>query len=86
MCKSFGYSLIGPSLQWYTNLPNNSISSFVQITDTFVEQFANNKKLEKLSGDLYLVHQESFLDYANRFNWENVSIPFCNQETVVDAF
>ena len=28
MCKSFGSSLQGPALQWYTNLANNSISSF----------------------------------------------------------
>ena len=37
MCKGFGSSLIGPALQWYTNFPNNSIYSFAQLTDTFVE-------------------------------------------------
>ncbi|KAL5573475.1 hypothetical protein UlMin_023072 [Ulmus minor] len=57
MCKSFGSSLQGPALQWYTNLANNSISSFTQLTDTFVEQFASSKKLEKLSGDLYRIQQ-----------------------------
>ena len=57
MCKSFGSSLQGPALQWYTNLANNSISSFAQFTDTFVEQFASSKKLEKLSGDLYRIQQ-----------------------------
>ena len=55
MCKSFGSSLIGPTLQWFTNLPNNSISSFAQLTDTFVDQFVSSKKLEKFSGDLYRV-------------------------------
>lgn len=55
MCKSFSFSLQGPALQWYTNLANNSISSFFQLTDTFVEQFASGKKLEKLSGDLYCI-------------------------------
>ena len=53
MCKIFGSSLIGPALQWFTNQPNNFISSFTQLMDTFVEQFASSKKLEKLSGDLY---------------------------------
>ena len=57
MCKSFGSSLQGPALQWYTNLANNFISSFVQLTDTFVEQFPSSKKLEKLSGDLYCIQQ-----------------------------
>ena len=53
MCKKFGSSLMGPALQWYTNLPNNFISSFAQLKDTFVGQFVGSKKLEKLSGDLY---------------------------------
>ena len=57
MCKSFGSSLQGIALQWYTNLANNSISSFAQLTNTFVEQFASSKKLEKLLGDLYLIQQ-----------------------------
>ena len=89
MCKSFGSSLQGPALQWYTNLANNSISSFAQLTDTFIEQFASSKKLEKLSGDLYRIQQrrtESLRDYVGRFNREKVSIPFCNQETAADAF
>ncbi|KAL5569099.1 hypothetical protein UlMin_025674 [Ulmus minor] len=89
MCKSFGSSLQGPALQWYTNLSNNSISSFAQLTDTFVEQFASSKKLEKLSGDLYRIQQrrtESLRDYVGRFNREKVSISFCNQETAADAF
>ena len=52
-------------------------------------QFASSKKLEKLSGDLYCIqqcHEESLCDYVGRFNYKKVSIPFCNQETAVDAF
>ena len=89
MCKSFGSSLQGPALQWYTNQANNSISSFAQLMDTFVEQFPNSKKLEKLSGDLYRIQQrrtESLRDYIGRFNREKFSIPLCNQETIVNTF
>ncbi|KAL5550200.1 hypothetical protein UlMin_000376 [Ulmus minor] len=89
MCKCFGSSLIGPALQWFTNLPNNSISSFAQLMDTFVEQFASNKKLEKLLGDLYRIQQrrsEPLRDYVGQFNREKVRIPFCYQETAIDAF
>ena len=89
MCKSFGSSLQGLALQWYTNLANNSISSFAQLTDTFVKQFSSSKNLEKLSSDLYHIQQrctESLRDYIGHFNREKVSIPFCNQETVSDAF
>ncbi|KAK0592545.1 hypothetical protein LWI29_021084 [Acer saccharum] len=59
MCKAFGSSLSGLALQWYTNLPNNSIDSFAQLTDTFVEQFASSRKLEKLSDDLYTITQRT---------------------------
>ena len=47
ICKAFKSNLNGPALQWYTNLPNNFINSFAQLTDTFVEQFASSRKLEK---------------------------------------
>ena len=89
MSKSFGSSLIGPALQCFTNLPNNSISSFAQLTNTFVEHFPSSKKLEKLSGDFYHIQQcrsEPLRNYIGRFNREKVTIPFCHQETAVDAF
>ncbi|KAL5738133.1 hypothetical protein ACOSP7_030894 [Xanthoceras sorbifolium] len=57
MCKGFRCSLIGPTLQWYTNLPHNLIASFAQLNDMFVEQFASSRKLEKQSNDLYTISQ-----------------------------
>ena len=89
MCKAFGSSLSGPALQWYTNLPNNSIISFAQLTDTFVEQFASSRKLEKQSDDLYTITQkrdENLRAYVGRFNKEKVQISHCNQATVISAF
>lgn len=89
MYKCFRSSLIGPALQWYNNMPNNYITFFAQLMDTFVWQFSSSKKLEKLLGDLYKVHQqngEPLYDYVDCFSLEKVSIPFCNQVTTVDAF
>ena len=89
MCKGFGSSLIGPALQWYTNLSNNSISTFAQLTDTFVEQFASSRKLEKSAEDLYIIVQrrgEPLREYVGRFNKEKVSITHCNQDTAISAF
>ncbi|XP_062118902.1 uncharacterized protein LOC133832597 [Humulus lupulus] len=89
MCKGFGSSLIGPALQWYTNLPNNSISTFEQLIDTFVEQFANSRKLEKSAENLYIIVQrqgEPLRDYVGCFNKENVSIIHCNQDIAISAF
>ncbi|XP_062075395.1 uncharacterized protein LOC133779450 [Humulus lupulus] len=89
MCKGFGSSQVGPALQWYTNLLNNSIASFAQLTDVFVKQFASSRKLEKLSDDLYRIRQrrdESLRDYVARFNAKKVSITACNVDTAVTAF
>ncbi|XP_057774797.1 uncharacterized protein LOC130993776 [Salvia miltiorrhiza] len=89
MCKGFGSSLIGPALKWYTNLPNNSISSFAQLTDVFVQQYASSRKLEKISEDLYVIvqrHGEPLRDYIGRFNKEKVSITNCSEQTAVTAF
>ena len=59
VCKGFGSNLIGPALQWYTNLPNNSICSFVQLTNTFVEQFASSRKPKRDSQHLNTIRQGS---------------------------
>src|SRR5437667_7902911 len=89
MCKAFGSSLVGPALRWYTSLPNNSISSFAQLTDTFMGQYSTSRKLEKQSDDLYRVKQrrsEPLRDFATRFNTEKVSIPSCSLDTAISAF
>ena len=89
MYKSFGSNLTRPALQWYTNLTNNSISSFSKLMDIIVAQFSSSKKLEKLSGDLYQIqqhHSEPLRNYVKHYNREKVFISFCNKETVVDAF
>ncbi|XP_031253835.1 uncharacterized protein LOC116111825 [Pistacia vera] len=89
MCKSFSLSLSGLALQWYTNLPNRSFDSFAQLTDTFVEQFASSKKLEKLLANLYRIYQkrgEPLREYVSGFNKKKIFIASCNPETTVDAF
>ncbi|KAF3527573.1 hypothetical protein DY000_02039178 [Brassica cretica] len=57
MCKGFGSTLIGPALQWYTNLPSRSISSFAILSDKFMEQFGSSRNLEKTLDGLYDILQ-----------------------------
>jgi len=89
MCKGFGSSLIRLALQWYTNLPNNSIFSFTQLIDTSVEQFANSRKPKrdlKLLNTIKQGSRESLREYITLFNKENVSVYNPNIETVINAF
>lgn len=89
MCKGFGSSLTGPALQRFIGLPNNSISSFAELHDRFVEQFSSSRKMLKRSDDLYSIRQnvgEPLRDFVARFNREKVSITYCSQETAMSAF
>lgn len=54
-CKLFGNSLLGPTLEWYVNLPVSMIGSFSQLTDLFIENFACSRKPEKQSDNLYAI-------------------------------
>ncbi|KAF2617112.1 hypothetical protein F2Q68_00040145 [Brassica cretica] len=81
MCKGFGSTLTGPSLQWYINLPSRFIASFAVLSDKFVEQFASSRDLEKTSDSLYEILQhraKPLRGYIARFNQEKVAIPECN--------
>ncbi|XP_074290559.1 uncharacterized protein LOC141617274 [Silene latifolia] len=88
MCKGFGTTLTGPALQWYINLPNGSIKSFANLINTFNQQFASSRELEKRSSNLYRITQkpdETLRAFLNRFNKEKVSIPRCDVGTPVEA-
>ena len=77
MCKEFCLSLIGLALQWYTNLPNNLICSFAQLTNTFFEQLASSRKPEQDSQYLNTIREgnkESLREYIAWLNKEKVSI------------
>ena len=89
MSKGFVSSLIGPILQLYTNLPNNTICCFAQLTDIFVEQYASSRKHERDSQYLNTIKQgsqETLREYIARFNKEKVSFTNLNSETVINAF
>ncbi|XP_074300502.1 uncharacterized protein LOC141631778 [Silene latifolia] len=89
MWKGFGSPLSRAALQWFVNLSNKSISSFVGLVNVFNQQFASSRKPEKLSSDLYRIVQkfeESTRDYLAIFNVEKISIPRCDPTTAVNAF
>ena len=89
MCKGFGSTLEGPALQWFVNLPNESIETFVDLVDTFNLQFASSRVFKKMTNDLYRIvqrHREPLRDYLTRFNREKVTITNCDIPTAIEAF
>ena len=89
MSKGFGSTLTGPALQWFVNLPNDSIETFADLVDAFNLQFAISRVFEKTTSDLYKItqrHREPLRDYLTRFNREKVTITNCDVPTAIEAF
>ena len=89
MCKGFGSMLTGPTLEWFINLGNDTISSFAQLVTAFNLQLASSRKIEKQASDLHRIVQKSdksLKEFVNRFTIEKVSIPNCDAKTPIEAF
>lgn len=89
MCRGFGMSLIGPALKWYMSIPVKSISTFTELHDLFVSQFASSKRLEKTAADLYRLHikwGETLRSFVGRFNKERLEIDHPDEATCINAF
>ena len=89
MCRGFGMTLTGSALQWYIKIPVRSVSSFADLYDKFVHQFASSKRLEKTADDLYHLHiesGESLRDYLGRFNKERLTITNPDEAVCINAF
>ncbi|KAJ9546886.1 hypothetical protein OSB04_019429 [Centaurea solstitialis] len=89
MCKSFGSTLTGATLQWLINLKPKSIGSFAELVNQFTRQFASSRKMEKQTSDLYYVVQkpgETIRDYFNRFNTAMIEVKSCDVKTAIEAY
>ncbi|XP_074266799.1 uncharacterized protein LOC141590086 [Silene latifolia] len=89
MCKGFGSTLSGRALRWFVSLPNRSISTFADLVNAFIQQFASSRKPQKHAGDLYRIVQgagETIGEYNTRFNNEKVTVRECDVSTAVEAF
>ncbi|XP_074300130.1 uncharacterized protein LOC141631344 [Silene latifolia] len=89
MCKGFGSTLFGATLQWFVSLPNKSITCFADLVNAFHQQFTSSRRPEKQTSDLYRIVQgpeEATRDFLNRFNREKVAIPRCDIATAIEAF
>ena len=89
MCKGFGQNLTGAAMMWWKNIPLNSISSYSQLVNMFLNQFAGSRTLDKRTTDLYRIVQgagESLKDYLTRFNMEVLTVPRLEPATAMEAF
>jgi len=88
-CKMLAGSLTGTALDWFSTLPERSLTSLEVFVRLFLTHFAKNKTKSPKTADLFEVKQakgEVGRQYLCRFNGVAVQIPQANEGMFVEAF
>ncbi|XP_020235072.1 uncharacterized protein LOC109814942 [Cajanus cajan] len=78
-----------PTLDWFSGLPDRSITDFDVFSRLFMAQFAANKKKPPITSDLFDLKQqreESLKDFMQRFNEVALRIASLDERMAVIAF
>ncbi|XP_058724210.1 uncharacterized protein LOC131595762 [Vicia villosa] len=76
-CRIFPTTLRKGAMNWYRNLPSNSIHSWTELKELFLSHFTASRRQPKSEANLEAVVQgpnEPLRDYLERFNKEAVQV------------
>ena len=89
-CRAFAITLKGPALAWFNRLPpSSSVSSFRELSITFVSHFIRARTYRKPSYHLLTIKQnpqESLRSYVQRFNTESLKVDVLDEKFAITAF
>ncbi|XP_020235437.1 uncharacterized protein LOC109815201 [Cajanus cajan] len=88
-CKLFMGTLKKAALDWFSGLPDRSITDFDVFSQLFMAQFAANKKKSPIKSDLFDLKQkreESLKNFLQRFNEVALRIASLDERMAVIAF
>ncbi|XP_020207422.1 uncharacterized protein LOC109792422 [Cajanus cajan] len=88
-CKLFMGTLKKAALDWFSGLPDRSITNFDVFNRLFMAQFTANKKKPLITSDLFDLkqqHEESLKDFLQRFNEVALRITSLDERMAVIAF
>ncbi|XP_073121510.1 uncharacterized protein [Henckelia pumila] len=88
-CKVFLTAFLDSSQRWFEKLEPQSIQSFAEFKQVFLQHFSSSKRYKKTAYSLFEVKQlgEEFLrTYIKNFNKADLEVPTCAQETKITAF
>ena len=88
-CRAFAITLKGPTLAWFNRLLPSSISSFIELSITFVSHFIEARTNRKLSYHLLTIKQnsyESLRSNIQRFNAESLKVDIPDEKFAITAF
>ena len=87
-CRAFAITLKGPALAWFNRKPS-SISSFRELSITFVSHFIGARTYRKPSYHLLTIKQssqESLRSYVQMFNAESLKEDIPNEKFAITVF
>ncbi|XP_020218761.1 uncharacterized protein LOC109801992 [Cajanus cajan] len=88
-CKLFMGTIKKAALDWFSGLPDHSITNFDVFSRLFMAQFAANKKKSPITSDLFDLKQqqeESLKEFMQRFNVVALRIASLDERMAVIAF
>ena len=88
-CKLFMSTLVGTAMDWFISLLDGHVTSFVQLSKLFREQYIANRAPPPISYDLFDVRQyqgESMEKFLNRFGVHVVRLNLKDETMMVHAF
>ena len=88
-CRAFAITLKGPALAWFNKLPPSSVSSFRELSISFVSHFIGVMTYRKPSYHLLSIKQnpqESLRSYVQRFNAESLKVDVLDEKFAITTF
>ena len=88
-CRAFTIIIKGPTLVWFNRLPPSSISSFRELSITFVSHFIGARTYRKPSYHLLTIKQspqENLRSYVQRFNAESLKVDILDEKFAITTF
>ncbi|XP_058106337.1 uncharacterized protein LOC131249549 [Magnolia sinica] len=88
MCRAFSITLTRAAGNWYRQLKTKSISTFAELSRSFLTQFIVGKKSRKLSTHLLTLKQksgESLKDCISHFNEEALQVDEYSNKMALSA-
>ncbi|XP_031125085.1 uncharacterized protein LOC116027521 [Ipomoea triloba] len=89
MCRGFFATLDGQAQNWFTTLPEGSISSFSDLSGRFLSHFASSIPKKKQFATMCKLEQgsaESLTDYLAKWKREARSVGNFNEKTAIPIF
>ena len=89
MCRAFPTTLKGPTRVWFSKIPLNSVSSFEEFSNLFVNNFIEGQRHKRSSSSLLTIEQgenKSLQSFITRFNLEALSVDEVDDKLLLAAF